>query len=576
MVLGTITLFFLLLLFVSLILLRPAGVPRQVILELDLRRGLIEMTPEDPIGALLRRDDLSVRDVVDALRRAETDDRVRGVVAHVGAGGIGMAQAEEVREAIARFRASGKPALVFSETFGEFGPGRTDYYLASAFQEIHLQPSGDLGLAGISAEIPFLAGAFDRFGLQPQMDHRHEYKDAMNILTEREMTEPQREATERILTSQLENLIGGIAAGRAMDAAHVRSLLDQGPFTAPEALRSRLVDRLSYRDQVFDSVKAALGGGEYMLASTYLRRAGRPDRRGQTVALIYGAGVVQRGESSIDPLVGGSVMGSETVARAFREAIEDDDVRAIVFRIDSPGGSYVASDAIWRETIRAREAGKPVVVSMGNVAGSGGYFVAMGADRIVAQPSTLTGSIGVYGGKMLIRELSEELGVTWDDVQVGGNATMWSPVNEYTPAEWERLQALLDRIYEDFTAKAAQGRGMSIESMHAVARGRVWTGADALRVGLVDELGGFDVALRLARELGGIGPEESIELRVVPRQRTILEQVLEGRSRRSYPAGVAALLQAGGPLAALAQEARRMGLLGGGGVLTMPVVPVVR
>jgi protease IV len=313
-----------------------------------------------------------------------------------------------------------------------------------------------------------------------------------------------------------------------------------------------------------------------MLASTYLRRAGRPDRRGQTVALIYGAGVVQRGESSIDPLVGGSVMGSETVARAFREAIEDDDVRAIVFRIDSPGGSYVASDAIWRETIRAREAGKPVVVSMGNVAGSGGYFVAMGADRIVAQPSTLTGSIGVYGGKMLIRELSEELGVTWDDVQVGGNATMWSPVNEYTPAEWERLQALLDRIYEDFTAKAAQGRGMSIESMHAVARGRVWTGADALRVGLVDELGGFDVALRLARELGGIGPEESIELRVVPRQRTILEQVLEGRSRRSYPAGVAALLQAGGPLAALAQEARRMGLLGGGGVLTMPVVPVVR
>jgi protease IV len=568
MTLGGIVLFFLLLSIVSALFFSPR-VPRQAILEIDLDRGLVETVPEDPLGALFRRDDLSVRDVVEALRRAEGDDRVRGVVARLGSEGIGMAQAEEIRDAIVRFRATGKPALAFSETFGEFGPGRSAYYLASAFDEIHLQPSGDVGLAGVVAEVPFLAGAFDRFGIEPRMDHRHEYKDGLNILTEEEMTGPQREATTRIVTSQMENLIAGVAASREMQAARVRDLIDRGPYTADEALAAGLVDRLSYRDQVFDSVRTSLGGGRYLLTRDYLRRAGRPDRRGPTVALIFGAGAVQRGESSVDPLVGGAVMGSETVARAFRQAIEDESVRAIVFRVDSPGGSYVASDAIWRETIRAREAGKPVVVSMGNVAGSGGYFVAMGADRIVAQPSTITGSIGVFGGKILIRELTEELGVTWDDVQVGGNATMWSPVTDYTPAEWERLQALLDRIYGDFVSKVARGRGISLDSADAIARGRVWTGADAQRIGLVDELGGYDVALRLARELAGIAPDRPVRVAVLPRERSLVEMFLEPRPRRSYPAGVSTLL------AGLAREAQRVGLLGDRGVLTMPWLPVV-
>jgi protease IV len=574
-VLGMTTFALIVLLLVTALVARGDRVPRQVILELDLEGGLIENVPPDPIGAILRRDQLTVRDAVEALKRGETDDRVRGLVARVGSGGIGMAQVEELRAAVASFREAGKPAILFSETFGEFSPGRSDYYLATAFEEVHLQPSGDVGLAGFISEVPFLAGAFDRFGVQPQMDARHEYKDALNIFTENQMTPPQREATARVLSSLYENLVAGIAAGRRLEPGQVRRLIDEGPYFGEEAVRAGLVDRLSYRDEVYDSLRARVGG-EFLFAQHYLRRAGRPHRRGPEVALIYGTGAVMRGESEVSPLVGGAVMGAETVTRAFREAIESDRVRAIVFRVDSPGGSYVASDAIWRETVRAREAGKPVIVSMGNVAGSGGYFVAMGADRIVAQPSTITGSIGVYGGKMLIGGLSESLGITWDDVRVGGNATMWSVVEEYSPSEWARLQTSLDRIYADFTGKVAQGRGLSTDSAHAVARGRIWSGADALRLGLVDELGGFDVALRLARELAGIGPEESIRLAVYPRERTILEMLVRPRASSSYPTAFASAFRVVAAMDPLLRQIEELGLLRPVGVLTMPPIAVPR
>jgi protease IV len=574
--LGAMTLGLLLLLLVFSLVLRGERVPRRVILELDLERGVIENVPPDPLGALIRRDDLTLRDAVEALKRAESDDRVLALVARVGGGGLGMAQIEELREAVTSFRGTGKPALLFSETFGEFGPGRAGYYLATAFDEIHLQPSGDVGLAGLIAETPFLAGTLDRLGIQAQMDHRHEYKDALNLLTEEQMTPPQREATERLLTSWYEHLIGGIAAGRGVDPATARRLIDEGPYYGGEALAAGLVDGLSYRDEVYDSLRARVGGGEFLFVQHYLRRAGRPHTRGPTVALIFGTGAVLRGESKIDPLIGGAAMGSETVTRAFREAIESDAVRAIVFRVDSPGGSYVASDAIWRETVRAREAGKPVIVSMGDVAASGGYFVAMGADRIVAHPSTLTGSIGVYAGKMVIEELSESLGIAWDDVRVGGNTTMWSSVQEYSAAEWARMQAALDRIYDDFTAKAAAGRGLSRDSTHAIARGRVWTGADAERLGLVDELGGFDVALRLARELGGIEPDERITLRVFPRQRTFLEMLLQPRPSGSYPTGIETLVQAAAMVDPLLRQLRELGLFPPRGVLTAPPLPALR
>jgi protease-4 len=279
--------------------------------------------------------------------------------------------------------------------------------------------------------------------------------------------------------------------------------------------------------------------------------------------------MIQRGESQGGP-IGSAVMGAESVSRAFREAIEDDDVRAILFRVDSPGGSYVASDVIWRETERARAAGKPVVASMGSTAASGGYFVSMAANRIVAHPSTVTGSIGVYGGKMLVEGLAEKAGVAWDDVRVGGNATMWSVVEPYSPEEWAHLQTALDRIYEDFTAKAARGRGLSRDSVHALARGRIWTGADAHRVGLVDDLGGFDVALAAAKEEAELAADVDVEVRLFPRPRSLLEMVLAPRRESGYSTELRPLAQALELFEPLISEMAR--LLGGSesGALLMP------
>ncbi|CAN5818692.1 S49 family peptidase [soil metagenome] len=569
--LGAMTLLFFVLIFVALLVGRGERLPGRVVLELDLERGLVEYVPDDPISAALSRDQLSVRDVVEALHRASTDDRVVALVARVGAGDIGLAQVEEIRDAVMAFRTSGKPTVLFSETFGEFASGQGGYYLATAFEKIYLQPSGDVGLAGLISANPFFAGTLERIGVEPRMDHRYEYKNALNVFTETEMTEPHREAVEAVLRSSYENIVTGIAAGRNIAREDARRIIDNGPYYGEEAVRAQLVDGLAYRDEVYDSIRAEVGGDpEFLFLRRYLKGAGRPFQSGDGIALIYGTGTVQRGSSDFSPMTGGSAMGSETVTRAFRAAIEDDGIRAILFRVDSPGGSYVASDAIWRETVRARAAGKPVIVSMGNVAGSGGYFVAMAADRIVAHPSTITGSIGVVGGKMLLNELSENVGVTWDDVQVGGNAAMWSTFNDYSPQEWQRVQALLDRIYNDFTAKVAQGRQLSPDSVHAIARGRIWSGADARALGLVDELGGFHVALRLAREAAGLAADAPINLRVYPEERTFLQMLLERGERNSYPTtfGVtASLIREFQPILDLA---RRAGLLGQRGMLMMP------
>lgn len=575
-VLGASTLaFILLLVLLPLLFFRGPALPREVILELDVEDGLVESTPTDPVGAILGIDQLTLRDAVEALDRGGEDDRVKALIARISGGSLSMAQAEELREAVTRFRASGKPAIAFATTFGEAGSGNAGYYLASAFDEVWLQPSGDVGLTGLRAEIPFIAGTFEQIGVEPRMGARYEYKDAVNMFTETEMTAPQREATERVLTSMYENLVAGVAAGRGMPVEEARRLVDTGPHLGDEALAAGLVDRLAYRDEVFDSLRARVGGGEYLYVDSYLDAAGRPNASGPEIALIYGTGAVQIGDSEVNPFAGGTVMGSESVTRAFHEAIEADGVRAILFRVDSPGGSYVASDAIWRATIRAREAGKPVIVSMGSVAGSGGYFVAMGADRIVAQPSTITGSIGVYGGKMLIGGLSEHLGVTWDGVGVGGNTTMWSLVEDYTPEERTKLEASLDRIYADFTGKVAEGREIAPDSVDAIARGRIWTGADALRLGLVDELGGMDVALRLAREAAGIDPDAEVRLREYPRAGTIIQQLLASETT-SYPTALAAVARLGRLVETIAAELHAVGLTGPREALRMPSIPAIR
>jgi protease-4 len=534
------------------------GVPSNTILEANFEKPTIEVIPDDPLAELMLKGHLQIRDVVEALDKAATDKRVKGLVAKIGAGGMGMAHTQEIRDAVIRFRASGKPAYAWAETFGEFGPGNGGYYLATAFDEIYLQPSGDVGLTGLMYESMFIRGTLDKLDVEPRMDHRYEYKNAMNMYTERSYTEAHREAMETILESQFGQLLRGIAEKNGISEEEARELIDRGPFLGAEALDAGLVDGLRYRDEVYDMVREETSEyGKLLYINKYLDRAGRPHSKGETIALIHGYGAVMRGASGYSPIDGSVIMGSDCVSAAFREAIDDDRVKAIIFRVDSPGGSYVASDTIWRETVRAREAGKPVIVTMGNVAGSGGYFVAMSADKIVAQPGTITASIGVLAGKMLTSGFWEKLGVSWDDVQSSAHSSLYTGTHDYSRSGYERFQAMLDRIYEDFTQKVADGREVPLEEVLEIARGRIWSGEDAKELGLVDELGGYDTALRLAREAIGLEPDADVRLKVLPRRRSPMEKFFGEEPESSEAAvlqGMARTLEAIEPAARLLQQ----------------------
>ena len=495
-------------------------VASNTVLEINLEGKMVEDVPDDAVARAMLSDRNVVRDVVDALDRAGDDSRVVGAVAHIAGSGIGIAQVQEIREAIQRFRAKKKFAIAFSETFGEYGPGTGGYYLATAFDQIYLQPSGDIGLTGILFESPFIKGTLAKLGTQFHGDHRYEYKTALDLYTETGLTPAAREEDSKVVTSWYGQIVRGIAEGRHLGEDQVRALIDRGPLLGPQALDAKLVDGLSYRDEVMDQVKKKAGSGSQLLYfQRYLERAGRPHSKGKGVALIYGVGAVSRGKSGYDPVFGNAGMGSDTVSAAFPAAADDKDIKAILFRVDSPGGSYVASDAIWREVVKARKAGKPVIVSMGDLAGSGGYFVAMPADKIVAQPGTITASIGVLNGKLLTSGFWQKIGLSWDSVQAGANATMWTGTHDFTPAEWQIFESWLDRIYADFTTKVADGRHMPKDKVLQIAKGRIWTGEDAKGLGLVDELGGFDEALKLTKKAAGIPDSEDVNLRVFPEKK---------------------------------------------------------
>ena len=358
-------------------------------------------------------------------------------------------------------------------------------------------------------------------------DHRYEYKNAFNIYTETQYTAAHKEANSKVMNSWFGQMKNGICEARHIDPAQFADLVDKGPYLGKEALDAKLVDGMAYRDEVYAQVKEKAGSGaELLYLPEYLYRAGRPHDSGKTVALIYGVGQVMRGRSDFSPVNGSVTMGSETVAGAFRAAIEDRDVKAILFRVDSPGGSYVASDTIYREVLRARKAGKPVIVSMGNLAGSGGYFVAMGADKIVAEPGTITASIGVLGGKMFAAGFWNKLGLSHDEIHTSQNATMFTTTHDYNDTEWKRFEAWLDRVYVDFTSKVAEGRHLPKERVLEIAKGRIWTGEDAKAIGLVDELGGFDTAIQLVKKSIQVSDNEDVKLTVYPKRKKLYELLL--------------------------------------------------
>ncbi len=547
------------------------SVPETGVMVIDFEQGVIESVPPDTLAGVLLGDQLQVRDLVDALDAAADDDRIRAVIARIGSGQP-MAMTQEFRQAVQRFRASGKPAIAFAETIGEVGPGNTGYYLATAFDEIHLQESGDIGLIGLSVQSIFLRGMLERLGLDPRWDNRHEYKTAQNMIVEREYTDDHREVELAVAHSMYDQMIEDMAAGRDLDPADLRDLIDRGPFYGVEAIEVGLVDGLAFRDEVFAQMEERLGEPfETIGPRKYLKIHARPHTRGTGVALIYGDGSVVRGASGYDPITGLTFMGADTVTAAFREAIEDDDIEAIVLRVDSPGGSYVASDAIWRMTQLAREAGKPVVVTMSNVAASGGYYVAMGADRIIAQPGTITGSIGVLAGKLLTENFWEErLGITWDRVETSDNASMYIGLEDYTEHGWARHQTWLDRVYDDFTSKAAAGRGMTQTALQELARGRIWTGRQALELGLIDDVGGFGEAWAAVRELLELDRDAALHVRGFPAELPWYQRLMEPDQEPAVSASLQAAVQMLEQVQPAARALRRAGVLDQPHALEMP------
>lgn len=509
---------------------RHRGVPDGCVLELDLQALPHETGGFDPLAILNAGGRPPVlRDVVAAIHRAAEDPRVAGLVARVQLPAAAAGPVQELREAIAAFTAV-KPSLAWAETY----PGTLSYYLASAFGEVWLQPSGTVGLIGFATNALFLHSALDKAGIEAQFVARGEYKSAANLFTQDGYTDPHREADTALVKSLHAQVRDVVAQARHLEPAAVDALADRAPLLRDDAVDSQLIDRIGFRDEAYARI-AVLAGAEDISAESadaddapprlYLSRyahataerpglatpgiPGRKPKPALAVVTVDGPIVSGHGGPQGVPF-GNRSVGGDTIAAALREAAADDEVAAIVLRVDSPGGSVTGSETIWRAVAKARESGKPVVASMGAVAASGGYYISMGADAIVANPGTITGSIGVVTGKLIARDLKERLGVGSDTVRTNANADAWSINAPFTDEQRAQVEAEADLFYDDFLARVAEGRKLSTEAVDTVARGRVWTGADALGHGLVDELGGLRTAVRKAKELAGLDPDAEV------------------------------------------------------------------
>ena len=505
---------------------RHNGIPSGCVLEFDLQSVPPETAGFDPLAIIAGGGrPLVLRQAIAAIHRAADDDRVAGLIARVQIPAAAAGPVQELRDAIAEFSAV-KPALAWAETY----PGTLSYYLASAFREVWMQPSGTVGLVGFATNAMFLRDALDKAGIEAQFVARGEYKSAANLFTQDRYTEPHREADSRLIESLRTQVWQAIADSRHVPVESINALADKAPLLRDDAVSGGLIDRIGFRDEAYARVSelagaAAESDGDDSAPRLYLSRYARasapkpvpqlPGRKPKpTVAVVtlHGPIVNGRGGPQVLP-VGNSNAGGDTIAAAIREAAANDDVSAIVLRVDSPGGSVTASETIWREVVRARETGKPVVASMGAVAASGGYYASMAADEIVANAGTITGSIGVVTGKLVARELKDKLGVGSDAVRTNANADAWSTNAPFTDEQHAQVEAIADFFYTDFVDRVAQGRDLGADAVDAVARGRVWTGADAKEHGLVDELGGLRTAVTRAKVLAGLDPDT--EVRVV-------------------------------------------------------------
>lgn len=536
LILGAVAVSTIGLLFMGLAVGRGPQIASNSTLLLDIGGDLQEKEPSGVFGQVFEPPP-TVRSVVDALRKAAVDSRVSSVVIRPTGNAALWGKVQEVRDAIVAFKRSKKPIIAFLEYGGD-----QQYYLASACDKVFLLPTASLDLTGMASYEVFLRGTLDKIGALPDAIHVGDYKTASNTFTERTFTPAHREMAESLNTDLYEQVIAGLAESRQKTPAEVRKLVDHGPYLPEDAVRAGLIDDLAYEDEIDDKVQLGRGRVNTLRQHDY-RNVGLHSlglNRGPRIAVIYAVGLISTGRSSEDS-VSGQVIGSETMVEYLRKARADDSIRAIVLRIDSPGGSAIASDVIWREVMLTRER-KPVIASMSDVAASGGYYIAMPAHAIVAQPATLTGSIGVVLIRFVINGTLEKMGINLETVKQGQYADIFSPVRPFTPDERKRLGELMQATYDAFVEKAASGRNTTPERIDAVAQGRVWTGKQAKEIGLVDELGGLERALEIAKERAKIGKETEVELVVFPPKKSLFEVVSEPFGRTGSGASIGTLL----------------------------------
>lgn len=539
------------------------------VLEWELDDVPPESVSPSPLDLLSReRQALTMRDTVELLDRAAADKRVRGLFLNLGFGEGTMAAVQELRDAIGRFRAAGKPVVAFADSFG----GNLPYLLASAADEVFLQRGGSVQMIGFARDVNFLRGALDKADLAFEVVKRHAYKNAYDQLAEQGFTAPHREALGRVYELVHQQLVASVAEGRGLAVRAVEDLLQRGPLEDEEARAGGLVDRIGYRDEAITRVRELSGTDSLLYLDRYKKRSRKPIG-GKTVAIITATGPILPRRGGGPPIMpGGRPMDASVIAAALRKAAGDKKVKAIVLRVESPGGSAVASETIWREVVRARQAGKPVVASMAGIATSGGYFISAPADRIVAHPGTITGSIGVLTGKPVIGGLKERAGIVVEEVSTAANAGLLSLNRRWNDSERERIDAGLDAVYENFTTKVAEGRGLEIERVREIAKGRVWLGVDAAEIGLVDALGGLPAAVDAARELADLAPDAKVRLRPYPKAPSALSQLSKRKGDSSEDRKAArALLESAAAVAAMAgpllEAAAGAGLLGQRGEL---------
>ena len=524
------------------------------VLALRVAGSLPDFTPDDPFKKYFGGPDQSLTGLVMQFKKAKVDKRIKVILLDVNMSGVGWGKAEELRDAITDFRSSGKPVYAYME----FGLNK-EYYIATACDKIVVPPPGELFINGLAADVMFFRGSLDKLGIYPDIYQIGKYKSAGDMFTQKQMTDAHREYINSLLDDLYNRYVNAIAQARHKTPEEVRTLIDNAPYNAAKAKEAGLIDDSTYHDDLEKQLKKSLGykdSDPFTLVKGSDYRDISPEslglNKGERVAVIYATGDIGSGSSENSPS-GEQSIGSDTLAKALNDAAADKSIKAIILRVDSPGGSGLASDIIWH-AVEAANQKKPVVVSMSDVAASGGYYISASASKIVAQPSTITGSIGVVAGKPVMRGFYDWLGISNEYVLRGKTAGMFRETEKFSDEERAKFEDWIKTTYyQDFVPKVAKGRHKDAQSVDAVGQGRVWTGAQAKEHGLVDEFGGLDRAIELAKQLAKIPADKGVERVILPYPQTFIQQLLSGGADNTSTQ----VQQQRAVLSALPEDARR-------------------